>query len=69
MLLGGGGVGGAFPRLLGVEILEYDRELYNRNSFGYLVFSKIKCDFRGVQTVSARVLMGIVDRITICQLD
>ena len=69
MLLGGGVVGGAFHTLLGVEILEYDRELYNRNSFGYLVLSKIKCDFRGVQTVSARVRMGIVDRITICQLD
>ena len=58
MLFGDGGVGGAFPRLLGVEILGYDRELYNRNSFGYLVLSKIKCDFR-----------GIVERITICQLD
>ena len=38
MLLGGGVVGGAFHMLLGVEILE----LYNRNSFGYLVLSKIK---------------------------
>ena len=42
MLLSGGVVGGAFHMLLGVEILEYDRELYNRNSFGYLVLSKIK---------------------------